>query len=144
VRPDWQDLAVAPVLAVDGTIFAVVVIGVVVAAVVVAAACALAGRDAYDHIGRGGLSAGTGPREGEDQREEEIRQLLGARRERRARRAGTGVTAPEPRPIDPGVVEEIRQLVAAGNARRLRRGLEPLDVDEEVARRLRELAAPGH
>jgi hypothetical protein len=34
----------------------------------------------------------------------------------------------------------VRQLVVARNARRVRQGQEPLDVETEVARRLRELA----
>ena len=34
--------------------------------------------------------------------------------------------------------EEIRQLIEANNERRGRRGEAPLDVDEEVERRLRE------
>lgn len=37
-----------------------------------------------------------------------------------------------------GVVVEIRQLVIANNERRVRRGLEPLDVETEVNRRLEE------
>lgn len=37
--------------------------------------------------------------------------------------------------------DEIRQLVEARNERRLRQGKEPLDVDEEVERQLRELGA---
>jgi hypothetical protein len=41
---------------------------------------------------------------------------------------------------DPGLRDEIRDLVKAGNARRTARGLEPLDVEAEVERRLRELS----
>ena len=41
--------------------------------------------------------------------------------------------------IDPGIVAEIRALVVARNERRARRGQPPLDVEEEVAREIRDL-----
>ena len=44
--------------------------------------------------------------------------------------------------VDPELREEVRTLVVATNARRAARGQEPLDVDAEVDRRLRELGAP--
>jgi hypothetical protein len=44
---------------------------------------------------------------------------------------------------DPGLIEEVRQLVMARNERRMRQGKEPLDVDREVARQLRELENLG-
>ena len=40
---------------------------------------------------------------------------------------------------DAGLVSEVRQLVLARNERRVRQGMEPLDVDSEVARTLDEL-----
>jgi hypothetical protein len=40
---------------------------------------------------------------------------------------------------DPGLRDEVRQLVIARNERRLRQGKEPLDVEAEVRRRLRDL-----
>jgi hypothetical protein len=40
-----------------------------------------------------------------------------------------------------GLTEEVRQLVIARNERRVRQGLEPLDVNAEVARTLEELGA---
>ena len=40
---------------------------------------------------------------------------------------------------DPALREEVRQLVIARNERRLRQGKEPLDVDTEVERQLRDL-----
>ena len=43
----------------------------------------------------------------------------------------------------PGLAEEVRQLVVARNERRIRQGKEPLDVDEEVERQLRELENLG-
>jgi hypothetical protein len=40
---------------------------------------------------------------------------------------------------DEGLAEEVRALAVARNARRRERGLEPLEVEAEVERRLREL-----
>jgi hypothetical protein len=42
-------------------------------------------------------------------------------------------------PRDDALRDEVRQLVEARNERRMRRGEEPLDVDAEVERQLREL-----
>jgi hypothetical protein len=44
-------------------------------------------------------------------------------------------------PADAALREEVRQLVVAGNERRMRRGREPLDVEAEVDRQLRDLGA---
>ena len=44
---------------------------------------------------------------------------------------------------DPALVDEVRQLVVARNARRERQGKEPLDVEAEVARQLRDLESLG-
>jgi hypothetical protein len=44
---------------------------------------------------------------------------------------------------DAQLVAEVRELVVASNARRLRMGREPLDVDAEVERQLRELESLG-
>ncbi len=164
MRADWQHLLCATVPATAGAAFPLVVAGVVAAGLIVALLCAGTSRDLYDRIGRGGLFSG-GPPPADDagsaaEREEEVRQMLGARGALRARRAAgapadgpraprpeetaaaLAATAPEQPPPTTGpslsVVEEVRQLVVAGNARRRRRGLEPLDVEAEVARRLRE------
>jgi hypothetical protein len=114
----------------------------------------------YDQIGRGGLSIGEddegrgrpgggGGASGAGstrERDDEIRQLLTARNERRMRRGQPPLdveaelqrlTAPA---IDPALREEIRQLVVARNERRARAGKEPLDVDAEVERQVRELS----
>jgi hypothetical protein len=115
----------------------------------------------YDHIGAGGFS-----REGDApsgalttpvdspaahaEREEEIRQMLGARSERLVRRgeppldieaelARLLAPAGGSREHDPGLVEEVRQLVVARNERRARQGLEPQDVEAQVAQTLAEL-----
>ncbi len=42
--------------------------------------------------------------------------------------------------VDAGLREEVRQLVVARNERRARQGKEPLDVEAEVERQLRDLA----
>jgi hypothetical protein len=50
---------------------------------------------------------------------------------------------PQAPAADPGLAEEVRQLVVASNERRVRQGKEPLDVDREVERQLRELENLG-
>src|SRR5262245_14507647 len=79
------------------------------------------------------------------ERDEEIRQLLTARNERRSRKGEAPLDVEEELRrltgpvVDPGLREEIRQLVVARNERRQRAGKEPLDVDAEVERQIREL-----
>jgi hypothetical protein len=112
-----------------------------------------------DRDGEGGGSSGEGnPEEGRE-RVEEIRQMVVAADYRRRTRGEDGIEveqevsrllsiefeAPESGSADDGapaeftgIVVEIRQLVIANNERRQRRGLEPLDVEVEVARRLEE------
>ena len=46
---------------------------------------------------------------------------------------------PPPDAVDSGLREEIRAHVVARNARRVRAGQDPLDVDEEIERRIRDL-----
>ena len=103
-------------------------------------------------LSRGGLSLRDEPEQSPPrgaialrERDDEIRQMLTARNERRARRGEepldveaelARLTKPA---VDPGLEMEVRQLVIARNERRERRGQPPLDVDEEVARQLREL-----
>jgi hypothetical protein len=115
----------------------------------------------YDHIGQGGISrdseyGGGGVAQSTDsaasraEREQEIRQMLGARSERLVRRGqpALDIEAELARLLEPPaesstheatLVEEVRQLVVARNERRVRQGAEPLDVEAEVARTLREL-----
>jgi hypothetical protein len=78
------------------------------------------------------------------ERDTEIRQLLEARNERRARRGEPPIdvedelarlTTPAPA-IDPALREEIRQLVVARNHRRVRAGKPPLDVEAEIEREI--------
>jgi hypothetical protein len=139
------------------TVLLIVVIGGAVVAVITF----LGTGKLYDQIGRGGLSLhedddGRGGRIGSGapptgaaavrERDDEIRQLLTARNERRARRGEPPIdvdaelkrlTAPA---IDPALRDEIRQLVVARNERRARAGKEPLDVDAEIERQVRELS----
>ena len=95
------------------------VIFVVVGIAAVLAIVSLFGRGRlYDDIGRGGLSIG------------EDRDM----RPRAAARAGGAVSRAERD-------DDIRQMLEARNARRIARGKEPLDVEAEIARQLRDL--PG-
>lgn len=93
--------------------FGTVLFVVVGLATIIAILSFAASRDAYRQIGRGGLTM---------DRDE----------------------APRPdRPIAPPTSAEgraeIRQMLEARNARRARKGLEPLDLETEIERRLREL-----
>jgi hypothetical protein len=109
----------------------------------------------YDEIGRGGLSinedrsAASPPGGPVDlaERDDEIRQMLGARNARAEARGEAGVdvehelrrlTAPA---AHPELRAEVRDMVLARNARRIDRGEPPLDVEAEVDRQLRELGA---
>lgn len=134
-------------------VFAVVGVGAVIALITFATSPAL-----YRQIGRGPMSinedggdrarpAGGGLAPGSAaERDAEIRQMLAASNERRARRGQAPLdveselrrlTAPS---VDPALREEVRALVVARNERRARAGSEPLDVDAEVARQLADLA----
>ena len=136
------------------TVLLIVVIGGAVVAVITFVGTS----KLYDQIGRGGLSineeAGRGKPgaattvEAAGVREDEIRQLLAARNEHRAKRgqAPLDVEAELRRltattSVDSALREEIRQLVVARNERRARAGKPPLDVEEEVERQVRELSA---
>ena len=137
--------------------FGLVIFGVVIVAVIVAVLTLRVTGRAYDQIGRGGMSL----RDGSDrapgpapsggaalrERDDEIRQMLEARNERRARRGEPPLdidaevrrlTAPV---ADPALEAEVRSLVIARNERRARRGQPPLDVEAEVERQLRDLTA---
>jgi hypothetical protein len=138
--------------------FWVVLLGVVVGGALIAVVTLTITGKLYDQIGRGGLSIdeekGRGhPSAGQTgggaaaarARDEEIRQLLAARNEHRARRGEPPLdveeelrrlTAPT---VDAALRDEIRQLVVARNERRQRAGKEPLDVEAEVERQVREL-----
>jgi hypothetical protein len=122
--------------------FGIVIVVVVVLAAIVAVVTVAGSGKAYEQIGRGGLSE---PEPSPAAADEEIRQMLRARNDRRVRQGKAPVDVEAELAAlragpDPGLAAEVRQLVEARNARRMRQGREPLDVEAEVARRLRELA----
>jgi hypothetical protein len=139
--------------------FNVVIWVVCVLAVVIAFGALIFSRKTWEDFGKGGFvvdrdtddDARSGPGSGASsagvERDMEIRQLLEARNERRARRGEPPVdvdrelarlTAPAP-VIDPALREEIRQLVVARNHRLVRAGKPPLDVEAEIEREISEL-----
>jgi hypothetical protein len=133
--------------------FGIVLVVVVVVGGVAALVAFLGAGRIYEQIGRGILSLDTGPDERAGataaMREEEIRQLLEARNERRARRGEDPLDVEaelreltRPR-VDPALLREIRDLVVARNERRARRGEPPLDVEAEVEREIQELGNLG-
>jgi hypothetical protein len=139
--------------------FWIVLLVVVIAASIVAVGTFAVSGKTYEQIGRGGLSLRDGADRPADEplsgagfeavRDDEIRQMLEARNERRLRRgeepldveAELAALVERPAPAaDPALVAEVRDLVIARNERRQRMGKEPLDVEAEVARQLRDLA----
>ena len=131
--------------------FWIVLLVVVIAAAIVAVITFAMSPKTYAQIGRGGLFDEPAPPSqvaSSAVRDDEIRQMLEARNERRARRGQPPVDieaelaelvrGPSPA-ADPALVAEVRELVIARNERRARMGKEPLDVEAEVARQLREL-----
>jgi hypothetical protein len=132
--------------------FWIVLLVVVIAAAVIAVITLAMSPGTYSQIGRGGLSLDAPERSSQPVtravRDDEIRQMLEARNERRERRgqppldieAELAALLRRPAaPADPALVAEVRQLVIARNERRVRMGKEPLDVETEVARQLRDL-----
>jgi hypothetical protein len=142
--------------------FPIVIIGVSLIAIVIAVVATFASGGSsglYERIGRGGFSMDgyeqegrPGPQPGsaaaKAEADEEIRQLIEAKSNRRVARGETPLdvdaevaklTQSAPAPADEGLRDEVRQLVIARNERRLRQGKEPLDVEAEVERQLREL-----
>jgi hypothetical protein len=127
------------------------VVWVVCALGIVAAFLSLIGtRKAWDEYGKGRLVMDhentVGPAAGSAaalvERDAEIREMLGARNARRARRGEPPIdveaelkrlTATQ---IDAGLRAEIRDLVIARNARRARLGKPPLDVEAEIEREI--------
>ncbi|HTU87709.1 MAG TPA: hypothetical protein VMF57_19170 [Solirubrobacteraceae bacterium] len=127
--------------------FNIVIWVVCILAVVIAFAALIASRKTWEDFGKGQFvmdrdesraSSGSAIAE----RDAEIRQLLEARNERRARRGEEPIdveqelarlTAPS---VDPELRDEIRQLVVARNHRRVRAGKPPLDVEAEIEREI--------
>ena len=146
----------------------VIVIVVVVAIPLAAIAFIANAGNAFRSIGKGGLSvefesdADQGMRDSgaaasaPGSEVEELRQMLEAKayrqqrprrdpaRRRRGARAAARRAERRPRPAPTRALrDEVRQLVVARNERRARQGKEPLDVDAEVERQLRELENLG-
>jgi hypothetical protein len=152
--------------------FPIVVFGTVGLSVVMSIVFLLSKGSMYDEIGSGGLPGeDEAPGIGESpfgqsapdyhsmaggsalyqaEREQEIRQMLQARSERRVRRGEPALDVdaevarllaaqPASAGHDPGIAEEVLQLVVARNERRERQGLQPLDLEAEVQRTLAEL-----
>ena len=143
-----------------GTVIWIVVLVIApLAAVLFAGAFGL-----LDQLGRGGLFMDDRPARPEPaanspaaiaEREDDIRQLVQARSDRRRARGETGLDVdaeverlmeldptaqPEEDQQDAALRAEVRQLVIARNERRAARGQPPLDVEVEVDRQLRDLA----
>jgi len=175
-RPELPDVRPPSPLRIVTEAFGVVLFVFVAIAAVVAVVTLVGSGRRYEEIGRGGMSLDVPP-SGPDPfvtrlvgqspsaavRDEEIRQLVQARSDRRVRRGeppldvdaevarlasagadgvGGGITGPAGTAaptVDPALRAEIRDLVVARNARRVRAGKPPLDVDAEVERRIREL-----
>ena len=133
--------------------FNVVIWVVCILAVVIALVALIASRKTWEDFGKGRfVMDGDSDRESPTasgvavaERDTEIRQMLDARNERRARRGEPPIdveqelarlTTPAQPSIDPALREEIRQLVVARNHRRVRAGKPPLDVEAEIEREI--------
>ena len=132
--------------------FGTVVIVVAIVAVLVAAVSYRGTGRIYSGLGReGGLDMTREPAAPASGAEvqEEIRQMLEAKSQRRQARGEPGLDVDaelaaltrSSTHTDPGLREEVRQLVIARNERRLRQGKQPLDVEAEVERQLRALGS---
>jgi hypothetical protein len=130
--------------------FGTVVIVVAIVAVLAAAVSYRGTGRIYSGLGReGGLDMTREPAAPASGAEvqEEIRQMLEAKSQRRQARGEPGLDvdaelAALTRPsadTDPGLREEVRQHVIARNERRVRQGKEPLDVEAEIERQLQSL-----
>jgi hypothetical protein len=138
--------------------FGTAVIVVAIVAALAAIASYIGSGNVYKSIGKGQFALDTddrrpGPKPGSSaaraEQEEEVRQLVQAKSDRREARGEAPLdveaeVAALLRPSggdDPELREEVRQLVIARNERRMRRGEEPLEVEAEVDRQLRDLGA---
>jgi hypothetical protein len=127
--------------------FNIVIWVVCVLALVIALGVLFASRNTWEDYGKGQfvMDHDAHRDSGAAERDDEIRQMLDARNQRRERRGEAPVdvdselarlTAPA---IDPALREEIRQLVVARNHRRIRAGKPPLDVEAEIEREITSL-----
>lgn len=126
---------------------------VCVIALIVAVAALISTRQTWQDFGKNGLlmdselksrpaSGGSGA---DQERDEEIRQMMEARNARRLRRGEAPLDVEQeiarltPQKVDPELESEIRDLVNARNYRRVRAGKSPLDIEAEVQRELEKL-----
>jgi hypothetical protein len=127
--------------------FGTILIVVSVIAVLVAAVSYWGSGRIYTGLGRGDLGFDRERPASAAEAQEEIRQMLQAKSDRRIARgdapidveAELAALSAGPSSTDPALREEVRQLVIARNERRQRQGKEPLDVEQEVERQLRDL-----
>jgi hypothetical protein len=134
--------------------FNIVIWVVCILAVLIAIGALIASRKTWEDFGKGKfvMDGDSGPNSRSDpgaatassERDDEIRQMLEARNERRVRRGEPPIDIEQelarlttaPPAIDPALREEIRQLVVARNHRRVRAGKPPLDVEAEIEREI--------
>jgi hypothetical protein len=127
--------------------FNIVIWVVCILAVIIAFGALIASRKTWEDYGKGRfvMDHEASRDAGVAERDDEIRQLLEASNECRARRGESPVdvdaelarlTKPA---VDPALREEIRQLVVARNHRRVRAGKPPLDVESEIEREIASL-----
>lgn len=139
--------------------FGIAIIVLAVIGAIAAVASYIGAGDVYRSIGKGTFaldrdeSTRPGPKPGSAaaraEQEEEVRQMIQARSDRREARgeAPLDVDAEVAELLRPAVSadaelrEEVRQLVIARNERRIRRGEQPLDVEAEIDRQIRDLGA---
>jgi hypothetical protein len=133
--------------------FGTVLIVVCVTAAIVALAALISTRRTWQDFGKNGLlldselkdRPSSGALSADQEREEEIRQLMEARNARRRRRGEEPLDVEKeiarltPPTVDPELRAEVRDLVVARNYRRTRAGKPPLDVEAEVQRELQKL-----
>ena len=126
--------------------FNIVIFAVIGLALLIALAVLIASRSTWEEFGKGQfqMDRDSHHKAAVADRDSEIRQMLEARNERRARRGEAPVdvddelarlTAPAPT-VDAALREEIRQLVVARNHRRVRAGKPPLDIEAEIEREI--------
>jgi hypothetical protein len=125
---------------------------VCVVAIVVALAALISTRQTWQDFGKSGLlmdselkSQPPSTVAPDQERDEEIRQMMEARNARRLRRGEEPLDVEQeiarltPQKVDPELESEIRELVKARNYRRERVGKSPLDIETEVQRELEKL-----
>ena len=137
--------------------FGTILIAIALVAIVVACVSYIGSGGIYQGLGRTGMTTldepdmradpAPGSAAANAEAQEEIRQMLEAKSDRREARGEAPLDIDAEMadlqgastPVDEALREEVRQLVVARNERRMRRGEEPLDVESEVERQLQDL-----